>query len=63
LCRVFDQAPLASLAIAQLAFDNPERVFYFVANASLDLLQLVEKLTLTLYLGDQFNSGGGEADF
>ena len=41
LCRVFDQAPIPSLAIAELALDHPEGVFHFGPNAGLDLLQLV----------------------
>ena len=41
LRRVFDQAPIPSLAIAKLAFDHPEGVFHFGPNAGLELLQLV----------------------
>jgi hypothetical protein len=33
LDRVFDQAPIPSLAIAKLAFDHPEGVFHFGPNA------------------------------
>ena len=43
LRRVFDQAPIPSLAIAKLAFDHPEGVFHFGPNAGLDLLQLVDE--------------------
>jgi hypothetical protein len=42
LRRVFDQAPIPSLAIAELAFDHPEGVFHFGPSAGLDLLQLVD---------------------
>jgi hypothetical protein len=43
LRRVFDQAPIPSLAIAKLALDHPEWVFHFGPNAGLDLLQLVDQ--------------------
>jgi hypothetical protein len=43
LRRVFDQAPIPSLAIAELAFDHPEGVFHLGPNAGLDLLQLVDQ--------------------
>jgi hypothetical protein len=43
LRRVFDQSPIASLAIAELALDRPEGVFHFGPNAGLDLLQLVDQ--------------------
>ena len=43
LRRVFDQAPIPSLAIAELALDHPEGVFHFGPNAGLDLLQLVDQ--------------------
>jgi len=38
LLRVFDQAPIPSLALAELAFDHPEGVLHW--NDCLDLLQL-----------------------
>ena len=43
LRRVFDQTPIPSLAITQLAFDHPEGVFHFGLNAGLDLFQLVDQ--------------------
>ena len=43
LRRVFEQAPIPSLAIAELAFDHPEGVFHLGPNAGLDLLQLVDQ--------------------
>ena len=43
LSRVFDQAPIPSLAIAELALDHPEGVFHLGPNAGLELLQLVDQ--------------------
>ena len=43
LRRVFDKAPIPSLAIAELAFNYPEGMFHFGPNAGLDLLQLVDQ--------------------
>ena len=43
LIRIFDQALIASLAIAKLALDHPEGVFHFGPNAGLDLFQLVDQ--------------------
>jgi len=43
LRRVFDQSPIASLAIAKLTLDYPEVVFHFSPNAELDLFQLVDQ--------------------
>ena len=42
LRRVFDQAPIPSFVIAELALDHPEGVFHLGPNAGLDLFQLVD---------------------
>ena len=41
LRRVFDQAPIARLAVAKLALDHPEGVLHLGPNAGLELLQPV----------------------
>ena len=43
LRRVFDQSPIPSLAVAELALDHPEGVFHLGPNAGLDLFQLVDQ--------------------
>jgi hypothetical protein len=43
LRRVFDQYPIPSFAIAELAFDQPVGVFRLSPNSGLDLLQLVDQ--------------------
>ena len=50
LSRVFEQAPIPSLAIAELALDHPEGVFHLGPNAGLDLLQLVNQGVYSLAL-------------
>ena len=40
LCGVFLQSPIAHLAMTELAFDHPERVFHFGAHTSLEFFSL-----------------------